>query len=102
MASRATPTRPTAAHSRRPRRSFSATWDSTSSTTIPDTKIGWTTEIGTRDSATTCRARPPSIEQNPMTQTGDDSTEVTRWPSRRACTESMSPSACFSRTNPTL
>ncbi len=102
IASSATPTSAIAAHSRRPRRSFSVTWLSTRSTTIPDTKMGWTTEIGTSDSATTWSPRPSSIEQNPITQTGEESTEPSRWRSRRAWTDSISPNPCFSSTKPTL
>lgn len=102
MESRARATSAIAAHSRRPRCSFNVTWLSTSSTTMPDTKIGWTTEMGTSERASTWSPRPTSIEQNPITHTGEDTTEPTRCHRRRAWTDSMSPSACFSKTKPTL
>jgi hypothetical protein len=102
MKRRATPTTATPAHSRAPRCSPSATWESTSSSTIPDTKIGCTTEIGTSERATICRANPPSIEANPATHAGEDATERTRCTSRRACTSGRRASPCFSSTKPTL
>jgi hypothetical protein len=78
MQRRATPTSAMASHSRRPSRSFSVTWESTSSTTMPETKIGWTTDMGASDSAITWSPRPASIEQNPITQMGEDTKVVRR------------------------
>ena len=53
------------------RRSCSTKCDSTSKRTIPEAKIGWTTEIGAKDRASPWQTRPSSEQAQPSSHGGE-------------------------------